>query len=341
MFTIDDFTLGLADARQLETAQTLGDRTGYIGASDIGHCPRKTILSKSCPKPHDLKTLIYFTRGHLVEEIVSDALSGLNPHRQVELSTDIPYCSQCRWWASHAPVNNPAHCPSCAHPLSLLPLKAHLDFVFDTDLILECKSSDLKDIWPAWETQLQTQLFLYEHCLQRTPQGILLVMDLARGDLDITDPHTLDPNMVPHIVQRGITIWEGMDAATLSSNPEDLPFRTEPGPLCGCCEYLSTCPAFLGDELPDGLVGLFEQYIALCEIEKDAKAKKDVLRDKALAILEPGRYMADALRVSVFERSRTNTDLKALGGLLTELGQDISEFQNQIRFKVLDVKHAA
>jgi CRISPR-associated exonuclease Cas4 len=189
----------------------------------------------------------------------------------------------------------PMHCPNCNHPLSLLPLKAHLDFVFDADLILECKSSDLKDIWPAWETQLQTQMFLYEHCRQRTPCGLLLVLDLARGDLDITDPYVPDPNTVPNIVQRGITIWEGMDAATLSSNPEDLPFKTEPGPLCGCCEYLSTCPAFLGDELPDGLLGLFEQYVALSQAEKDAKANKDILRDQALAILQPGKYMADAI----------------------------------------------
>lgn len=109
MFTIDDFTSGLADARQLATQHHLGDRTAYIGASDIGLCPRKTILGKSCPKDPDLKTLIYFARGHLVEEIVFSALNGSNPRRQTELGTDIPYCSQCRWWASHAPTNNPAH----------------------------------------------------------------------------------------------------------------------------------------------------------------------------------------------------------------------------------------
>jgi CRISPR-associated exonuclease Cas4 len=341
MLTIDDFTSGLASARQLTTAQTLGDRTGYIGASDIGQCPRKAILSKALPKPHDLKTLVYFARGHLVEDIVASALSGLNPARQMELGADIPYCSQCRWWASHAPVNNPAHCPSCGTPLSLLPMKAHLDFVFDADLVLECKSSDISDIWPAWETQLQTQMFLYEHCLQRTPQGILLVLDLARGALNITDPYTLDPHMVPDIVQRGITIWEGIDTATLSSNPEDLPFRTEPGPLCGCCEYLSTCPAFLGDELPDGLVTLFEQYIVLCQAEKDAKAKKDILRDQVLSLLAPGKYISGNIRASVSKRNRTSTDLGALSALLEELGQDITEFQDRTAYQVLNVMQAS
>lgn len=341
MFTIDDFTSGLANASQLETAQTLGDRTAYIGASDIAHCPRKAILNKSCPKPHSLKTLIYFARGHLVEEIVASALSGLTPHRQMELATDIPYCSQCRWWASHSPLHDPMHCPNCNHPLSLLPLKAHLDFVFDADLILECKSSDLKDIWPAWETQLQTQMFLYEHCRQRTPQGILLVMDLAHGALNITDPYTLDPNMVPNIVQRGITIWEGMDVATLSSNPEDLPFKTEPGPLCGCCEYLATCPAFLGDELPDNLLRLFEEYLEISQIEKDAKATKDILRDQALSLLAPGKYISGNIRASVSKRNRTSTDMGALSTLLEELGQDITEFQDRTPYQVLNVMQAS
>ena len=45
----------------------LGDRTEYVGASDVGQCPRKVILSKTQPLPHDLQTLIRFERGNLVE----------------------------------------------------------------------------------------------------------------------------------------------------------------------------------------------------------------------------------------------------------------------------------
>ena len=29
-----------------QTVETLGDRSTYLGASDIGSCPRKTILTK-------------------------------------------------------------------------------------------------------------------------------------------------------------------------------------------------------------------------------------------------------------------------------------------------------
>ena len=32
----------------------LGDRTEYVGASDVGQCPRKVVLSKTQPVPYDL-----------------------------------------------------------------------------------------------------------------------------------------------------------------------------------------------------------------------------------------------------------------------------------------------
>ena len=43
----------------------LGDRTEYVGASDVGQCPRKVVLPKTQPVPYDLQTLIRFERGNL------------------------------------------------------------------------------------------------------------------------------------------------------------------------------------------------------------------------------------------------------------------------------------
>ena len=186
--------------------------------------------------------------------------------------------------------------------------------------------------------QLHTQLFLYEHCRQRSPQGCILVMDLARGALHVTDPYILDTGMVPGIIQRGIEIWEGVVAASSSPDPESLDIKTEPGPLCGWCDYLETCPAFHGEELPDELAGLFQNYLDLCRTEKEIKTEKDTLRDQALAMLAPGKYMADDLRVSLFDRNRTTTDMKAIGALLGGLGHDIADYQRQTSYKVLDVK---
>jgi len=143
---------------------------------------------------------------------------------------------------------------------------------------------------------------------------------------------------VPGIIQRGIEIWQGVVATSFSPDPESLDIKTEPGPLCGWCDYLATCPAFHGEELPVELEGLFREYLDLCRTEKEIKAEKDTLRDQAIAMLNPGKYMADNLRVSLFDRSRTTTDMKAIGALLEELGQDIADYQRQTSHKVLDVK---
>ncbi len=38
----------------------LGDRSLYVGASDVAQCPRKVVLSKTEPVAQDLQTLIRF-----------------------------------------------------------------------------------------------------------------------------------------------------------------------------------------------------------------------------------------------------------------------------------------
>jgi len=338
--SIEKLKNGLAKAQQYNTAQTLGDRSQYIGASDLGQCPRKAVLSKTTPKEPDLASLIRFERGHLVEEILAGAMQAYKPDRQVELEADVPYCPECRCWTTQ-PASGPMYCPDCGHPMRLLPLKAHCDFVFTDDLILECKSSQTTEIRDSWRTQLQTQMLLYEHCTGRSPQGCILVIDLARGEINIAGPYVSDPVLVPDIIQRGIEIWEGVVAASFISDPENaLDIKTEAGPLCGFCGYLASCPAFQGGELPNGLVGFFEEYLEACKAEKEAKAQKDALRDQALAILAPGKYMAGDLRVSLSERGRTGTDMKSVADLLAELGQDITAYQNRTSYQVLDVKAA-
>jgi len=337
--SINHITAGLLQAQQQNTAQTLGDRSQYIGASDIGQCPRKVILSKITPKEPDLATLIRFARGHLAEGIIAEALQEDNPHPQIALTTDIPYCSQCRWWASRS-SRDAAQCPACQSPLKLLPLETHLDFVLPGNTVLEVKSSNTTEIRDSWKMQLQTQMLLYEHGLHQSPQGHILIMDIARGELALSGPYVADPVMAPVIINRAIDVWEGMLDAERDADPEPVGIKTEPGPLCGWCDYMASCPVFQGEQLPDELAGLFLDYLDLCRTEKAAKAEKDTLRDQALSLLEPGKYMAGDLRVALFERSRTTTDMKAINTLLTELGQDLSHYQKQTPYKVLDVKAA-
>ncbi len=102
------------------TERTLGDRSTYLGASDVAGCPRRVILDKLNPPVHDLATLLRFQRGHMAEDIIAEAFAAAgytNFQRQVEV-----------------------------FPNSNSPITAHLDFVFTSERnslksILEVKSS--------------------------------------------------------------------------------------------------------------------------------------------------------------------------------------------------------
>ena len=63
MVTKEQFAEGLQKAQHTDTQKNLGDRSSYIGSSDIAGCPRMVILAKTSPENHDLKTLIRFQRG--------------------------------------------------------------------------------------------------------------------------------------------------------------------------------------------------------------------------------------------------------------------------------------
>ena len=57
----------------------LGNRSHYVGASDVAQCPRKVVLAKTEPVALDLQTLIRFERGNMVEHIVEKCF-GLCRH---------------------------------------------------------------------------------------------------------------------------------------------------------------------------------------------------------------------------------------------------------------------
>ena len=57
---------------QQKQSSHLGDRTGYVGASDIAGCPRKAALGKQCPSSHDITTLLRFSRGHAAQAMYAE-----------------------------------------------------------------------------------------------------------------------------------------------------------------------------------------------------------------------------------------------------------------------------
>ena len=87
--------VGLAQRTARTSALTLGDRSKYIGMSDIGAyltCPRKAILNRLYPeqKDADLSKLLTLNRGHWFEDGIASILKELNiPHlRQLEIGIE-------------------------------------------------------------------------------------------------------------------------------------------------------------------------------------------------------------------------------------------------------------
>ena len=83
---------GLAQRTARTSALTLGDRSSYIGMSDIGAyltCPRKAILNRLHPDQKDisLSKLLTLNRGHWFEDGIASILNELSiPHiHQLEI----------------------------------------------------------------------------------------------------------------------------------------------------------------------------------------------------------------------------------------------------------------
>ena len=64
MVFIEFLTKNLRKAVKLDTESSLGDRSTYVGASDVTSCLRKAYLSKIQPVEHSLEQMIIFERGH-------------------------------------------------------------------------------------------------------------------------------------------------------------------------------------------------------------------------------------------------------------------------------------
>jgi len=175
LITDQSFTLALQQSSVAQTIQTLGDRSTYIGSSDIGQCPRKVVLGKVSPAQHSLKTLLHFKRGHLTEEIVADVSTDFAPERQKAIHERIPYCALCEFIDLEGSASQVSrNCPRCQEPLSLLPVSAHIDFLLPGNRIIEVKSTSLSEVQPAWETQLAFQMMLLQRETNRHAEGALL-----------------------------------------------------------------------------------------------------------------------------------------------------------------------
>lgn len=304
---------------QQHTKETLGDRRSYLGASDVGTCPRKVILERIHQPEHDLATLLRFQRGHMAENIIANAYRAggfVNFERQVEIDIST----------------------------ELLPALVHIDFVFTqkkrkTKSILEVKSGKVPDEpYSSWETQLYMQMgaLSKKHPDYRI-KGAVLSLDLSEGEVGFFNGYTPEDGLYNGLIKRAESIWKDYQQALLG---QKIDFKTEPGPLCGFCSHIRGCPRFAADdfEIPE-MLDYIEEFQGYRDKEKVYTTRVANHKKSILGMVNGrGNFQAGGYLFRKATRTRKNINKVRLSKFLSENGTSISEFEEPSTFSFLDIK---
>jgi CRISPR-associated exonuclease Cas4 len=237
-----------------DTTNSLGDRSKYIGASDIGSCLRKAYLSKTQNEVHSIKQQIIFERGHLTEGIVAKMIQGTPYKEQVEAigKTD----------------NN-------------FPLKAHIDFVVDFGkqcVVIEAKSTNkpVEEPYESWILQVQLQMGLLKSQCEKqgkSIRGYILAVDVNTGWYKTFE-------VIPNDTLFNIA----MDKANTLANAlvEQVCPEAQEQLYCSSCSFKGDCPAItkgVTEQIPDDVQKVVARIKTLSSIEKEIKTQKTLLKD--------------------------------------------------------------
>jgi CRISPR-associated exonuclease Cas4 len=321
----DQFMITLQAALQQlaiqHTVETLGDRATYLGVSEIGACPRKTIFSKINPPQADLVTLLRFRRGHMAEEIVAAAFTAAgftNFERQVEV-----------------------------HYAGDVPVTAHIDFVFTSKVrktmaVLEVKSPETIPTEPygSWETQLYLQMGLLAAAYPdfTVEKGAILAVNFGSSGMALFNGYTPQATIFAGLLERACTIWN--DYQHVMTDSSAIP-AMEISPLCGYCPFVADCPKFEAEEVRE----LTESVEILTELQKQQKNLEtdiDIRKRDLLAIVSArGPIKAHGRLLQKATRTRKTLDTDRLADFLKEYGQSLTDFQATSSYSFLEIKKAA
>lgn len=273
---------GIKAFSKKNTIETLGDRSTYVGSSDIGQCPRKAFLHKTMPVEASFQQELVWMRGHMAETIVANGLSGGSAsfETQVEVAGEGDYAF----------------------------IKTHIDFVADMgseSIVIECKSTNAipQEPYLSWILQVQLQMGLLRK-RKKVERGIIAVINLNTGLLEAFDiPYSEE--MFQMALSRAKNLW---DALTTKQEPQG-----ETGNLCSFCAYKATCPVLHkgADSLPEELEQDALRYAELQKASKEAQKEADGLKSKLMDFMSA----TNTKKVQVQDLSLSYTLMKGRVGV--------------------------
>jgi len=240
----------------------LGDRSKYIGSSDVGSCARKVYLQKRHPDetPPDFCTMMKFSRGHVAETLIENIFDAAGVEHLYDTQVE---------------VKHPEY-----------PLKAHVDFLFYADFdgtpqlhVIEVKSVNgiPDEPYPQWIDQLTFQLGLLRI---KYPKGKLggsiLAIDLNAGAVHQFNGFRHNKSLFNYLQNRALHL---LDCLADKAEAE-----TSPSHLCSYCSYRSDCPAMTLPkvELPVEIEKLANKYVELSDIKGEADKEMKSIREELL-----------------------------------------------------------
>ena len=293
-----------------EALQKLGERSKYIGASDIASCIRASYLNKKFPVDYDMKTLLRFERGHQAEEIVLKMFKGLPLKREVEFENDD----------------------------FGFPVKVHLDFViFDKNKkeinIVEVKSSsDVLTIHSSYIMQVNFQRYIAQKALEKSGWKVkgcfVLVINMNTGDYNLVEIEE-DKNIQNIAIEKAKKLAHALKTAQEPEGEEQL--------YCSSCPHRASCPTFSKGAVGQSLLEPEIEKIKELEAQKKAleaqlKEKKEkilqYLEEKELSKVKVGEYIVSIQKgssyVSLDTKKLKNSEPELYEKLISQYGKKIT-----------------
>jgi len=290
----------------LETQKTLGDRKKYIGASDIGDCPYKVVMSKRHPPVHSLKQQIIFQRGHLAEDIVTKMLDGLDVEDQHEVLGQ----------------------------LDQIQLKAHLDKLIKAKnrcVIVEVKtvSAPVNKPYESWVLQVQFQMGLMLEKCDHHVEAYVLAIDLNSGWLK-----TFHFEFDDFLFETGLGKAQHIE--------DSMRGLCEPKAIiknyCGTCPFKMSCPkqGQHANELPHDLKLDLDFIKRSKEMAKEAKLRGNRVKKYLLEMgIKQGKDIDTQTVVSVKSTTSKRLDIDALKIDYPEIYEELSYKSKSDRLTVI------
>ena len=295
---------GLEAVSQKSTAVHLGDRSTYVGMSDIGQhweCPRAALARKVVPTPNSLERLLTLQRGHWFESGVGKALASLGLHVLPQL--EINWQHQGVAIKAHldfvlvwgAPVNairilevkSTSRLPDTPHDSHLLQLHGQLGLLTQAwdKLVFSIRAED--------GTLLHEKMTFPQLCHARLGLQLPATADktsmeawllcLSMKDVTTFGPYTFNQAMLDTALDHAVQLWDDLTAHR-AGNLSLSQVTCAQGfyPICSYCEYNDDCPKFpQGMQMPqwepalEKLAALKEQRTAL---DNEIKEMETVLK---------------------------------------------------------------